>query len=216
MIAPNDQFALVTDDSRIRQINLVTFEVTSVAGGDHGFLDGVGTIAKFDSPHGIAIFNSMNTLYSLVADTSNNKIRKIHLTTHLVSTLEIPTTTFSSPKDICVSSFGQFALVTDPANNVIRMINLTQSPLVTSVFTTGVSTDISLSPDNTYALVANSTHIRKIIISTKLIPQWKGNLYFSFSGKLFLDFCAGAIDLSAEYSRAKPNHDCCRWDDWIR
>ena len=52
--------------------------VTLVAGGSQGLTEGTGSAAKFDSPAGIAI-DASNVIY--VADTSNNRVRKIVGTT---------------------------------------------------------------------------------------------------------------------------------------
>lgn len=57
--------------------------VSTIAGSDRGYVDGVGKRASFDNPHGLA-FDAVGNLY--VADTSNLVIRKITLTGE-VSTL---------------------------------------------------------------------------------------------------------------------------------
>lgn len=61
------------DTSRIRALTPAG-EVHTVAGGAHGFADGRGDLARFDTPSGIAV-SSDGTLY--VADTGNNAIRRI-------------------------------------------------------------------------------------------------------------------------------------------
>jgi hypothetical protein len=76
----------VADQSnhRIRKIVLSTGQVTTVAGnGTAGFANGIGTLAAFKSPRGVA-FDGSGALY--VSDLQNNRIRKIVLSTGEVST----------------------------------------------------------------------------------------------------------------------------------
>lgn len=77
-----------TDDeyNNIRKIVISTGVVTTFAGtsGESGFLDGVGTAARFNMPSGISV-GSGSTLY--VSDTTNNTIRKINVSTGAVTTV---------------------------------------------------------------------------------------------------------------------------------
>lgn len=77
-----------TDDqySNIRKIVISTGVVTTLAGtsGESGFLDGVGTAARFNMPTGISV-GSGSTLY--VSDSINNSIRKINVSTGAVTTV---------------------------------------------------------------------------------------------------------------------------------
>jgi len=59
--------------SPIRKVS-ATFDVTTIAGGTNGYVNGTGTTALFNQPGGLAI-DSAGTLY--VADTYNGRIRKI-------------------------------------------------------------------------------------------------------------------------------------------
>ena len=61
-------------NSRIRSI-LTTGEVTTIAGTDDGFLDGVGITAKLFNPVALAIYKKI--LY--ITDSKNGRIRKIPL-----------------------------------------------------------------------------------------------------------------------------------------
>lgn len=63
----------VADYNRIRKITS-TAEVTTLAGSTQGYLDGIGTVAQFSNPIGIAIVTD-GTIY--IADSYNNRIRKI-------------------------------------------------------------------------------------------------------------------------------------------
>jgi len=74
----------LTDSNAIRQITIATQVVTTIAGSAEtaGFVDGVGTAARFSTPAGI--WGSNNVLY--VADSGNSAIRKIDLSSGQVTT----------------------------------------------------------------------------------------------------------------------------------
>lgn len=59
----------------IRKIS-PTGVVTTIAGGDRGYADGIGAAAKFNQPYGVAV-DRAGVVY--VADNNNNVIRKITL-----------------------------------------------------------------------------------------------------------------------------------------
>ncbi|MBN9413752.1 MAG: autotransporter-associated beta strand repeat-containing protein, partial [Candidatus Paracaedimonas acanthamoebae] len=60
-------------NSKIRKITL-DGQTSLIAGSTEGYIDGIGVAAKFDSPFGVAV-DKVGNVY--VADTDNNKIRKI-------------------------------------------------------------------------------------------------------------------------------------------
>ena len=64
----------VADPDRIRKISSLGVVTTLAGSGNNGSNDGAGTAASFNNPHGVAVDTSGN-IY--VADTANNKIRKI-------------------------------------------------------------------------------------------------------------------------------------------
>ena len=112
--------------SRIRKITASTGIVSTLAGdGTDGDVDGAANSAKFYSPYGLALDSSGNVY---VADYNNHKIRKIDVSTDIVSTLagtgdsgfqDGAVAKFSFPSGIAVDSSGN-VYVTD--NERIRKI----------------------------------------------------------------------------------------------
>ncbi|MBT6941237.1 hypothetical protein HN992_02240 [Candidatus Woesearchaeota archaeon] len=83
--ATGDTIYFIADsgNDRIRMVNLESGNTTLVAGNAHaGSDDGEGSNAKFNNPRGIASYydssSEVNSLF--VADTGNDRIRKIELT----------------------------------------------------------------------------------------------------------------------------------------
>ena len=112
---------------KIRKIEIGTGTVTTLAGSDFGNENGIGTVAKFKNPNGICQYN--NCLY--VTDRYNYQIRKIDLSTGLVSTLAGSNLGFSDGNGseaqfneldgICSDRMGNL-YVADIYNNAIRKI----------------------------------------------------------------------------------------------
>ena len=129
----------------IRQINLAYSAVTTLAGGGssgtlHGHADGVGAAATFNGPYGIAV--SSTDLY--IADSGNNLIRHINLTTAAVTTLAGGGSsgtdyghvdglgvraTFVRPMGLAVS--GTMMYICDTNNRLMRLMDLTANVVTT-------------------------------------------------------------------------------------
>ena len=115
------------ESNRIRKISS-DGNVTTLAGGSEGFADGAGPAASFNTPSALAL-GPDGVLF--VADTGNNRIRKITPDGH-VSTVAGDGTAgyvdgpaakaqFNGPIGLAVSEGGDI-YVADTYNDVIRMI----------------------------------------------------------------------------------------------
>lgn len=128
-VAVSDGILYVSDDyHRIWQMDLASKVITTLAGQSaYGFVDAVGTAAKFQYPHSLAVEDGF--LY--VTDSSNNRIRKIDLATKAVTTLSGQTAAGSADGDGTAAYFSApsgltidngILYVADYTNNLIRAI----------------------------------------------------------------------------------------------
>lgn len=130
--AAGNVFVADTENDVIRRIGADGI-VTTVAGvpGTAGFIDGIGSAARFDHPTSLA-FDSQGNLY--VADTGNHAIRRM-APSHLVSTMigigapghrnGVGTAAMlSSPGGIAFDPSG-LLYIADTGNNLIRVATTT-------------------------------------------------------------------------------------------
>jgi sugar lactone lactonase YvrE len=128
----NDGTIYVADAGESNRIRKISPDgiVTTLAGGSEGFADGAGASASFNTPSALALGPDGN-LY--VADTGNNRIRKI-TPDGTVSTVAgsgtagyvdgpAATAQFNGPIGLAVSRDGDI-YVADTYNDVIRMITI--------------------------------------------------------------------------------------------
>ena len=184
----------------IRQIVILTGEVTTLAGtaGESGFADGPVTSAHFNDPYGIA----SNGADLFVADAGNHTIRKITLSTGVVSTIagkaETPgfaddaangaTARFNRPYGI--TSYGGNLFVSDYFNDTIRKVVISTGAVTTvagmadrSGTTDGTTVTAAFNApydvtttdgDNLYVSDSSNHVIRKIVISTGTVTTIAG------------------------------------------
>ncbi|MBS0616607.1 MAG: chitobiase/beta-hexosaminidase C-terminal domain-containing protein [Spirochaetes bacterium] len=141
-------FVVDSGNNKIRKIVIATGVVTTLAGPAAGCyntcptgdLDGTGTAARFNTPIGITYANG----YLYVADSNNNKIRRIDTTSGVVSTIAGPaqgTTTvgdtdatansarFNGP--IGITTDGNSLYVADYTTYKIRKIQISTAVVTT-------------------------------------------------------------------------------------
>jgi DNA-binding beta-propeller fold protein YncE len=125
-------------NNRIRAIDPITAQVTTLAGSGSGFADGPSATARFFRPFGVAVAPN-GTVY--VADYLNHRIRAIDPTTGTVTTLagngtagffDGPgaTAQFTGPSGVTVNSDGT-VYVADRGNQRIRAIESTTGQVTT-------------------------------------------------------------------------------------
>ena len=87
--SPNKLFVTDSEACTIRQIDLTSLAVTTLAGqaGNLDYADGTGTDALFQNPNGIAL-DGQGNLY--IADTDNLAVRVLNVNTRVVRTLLLP------------------------------------------------------------------------------------------------------------------------------
>lgn len=141
-ITTDGHVAYVADsgNNAIRQIDLTTHAVTTVAGGHEGYLDGPAAQAAFFHPAGVTLDAARNVLY--IADTEQSMIRRLDLGTMTVSTIAGANQAgltdgvgaaarFNHPWGLAVTHDGSRLYVADVGNNAIRAIDLTSDTVTT-------------------------------------------------------------------------------------
>jgi sugar lactone lactonase YvrE len=135
---------IVADGGQSNRIRRVTTEgkVETIAGSSEGFADGNARQAQFNTPSGIAIDRAGNII---VADTSNNRIRKLSTDGTRVTTIagngvggftdgRTDEAQFDGPIGIAVDKGGNL-FIADTYNDSIRKI--TTDGVVTTIAGTG-------------------------------------------------------------------------------
>lgn len=200
-IATDGIYLYVSDyrNNTIRKIVIATGSVTTLAGtaGVSGFADGAGSSAEFSGPSGIVTDGT--NLY--VSDMGNNTIRKIVISTGIVTTLAgsaggIGATDgagtsarFDSPTGITISGMNLY--VSDSLNRTIRKIVISTGAVTTLAGTarfTGSADGIGsaakfygpsgINTDGTNLYVADyGNTVRKIVISTGAVTTLAGTAW---------------------------------------
>jgi len=200
-----------TFNNRIRKIVIATGAVTTVAGdGNYGFADNAnGMLAEFEKPYGITTDGT--NLY--VADSFNERIRKIVIATGAVTTVAGDGTyglidnadgtqaEFGDPS--AITTDGTNLYVADTSNNVIRKIVIATGAVTTVAGdgtagfvdnATGTLAEFNLplgiTTDGTNLYVADMSNnrIRRIVIATGAVTTVAGD-----GTAAFADNASGAL-----------------------
>ncbi len=208
-----DGFLFVADygNNRIRQVNLATGVITTIAGDGTAGYSGDGnqaTAAEINDPMGIALDAAGDLFF---ADQGNNRIREVNISTGVITTVagngtqgfsgdkgQATAAELSNPTGVAVDATGDL-FIADQGNQRVREVNLSTG-VITTVAGNGTS---GFSGDNgkaTAAKLSNPTgvavdaaghlfiadgsnqRIRKVTLATGVITTIAGTGVSGFSG----------------------------------
>jgi sugar lactone lactonase YvrE len=188
-------------NNEIRQINISTSTVTTLAGSPSpigGHADGTGAAASFNNPLGVAVDSSGN-LY--VADVGNNEIRKIVISTGVVTTFAGSLSSGSADGTGASASFNEpiglafyagSLYVIDDYNSEIRKVVLPTGVVTTLAgnltwgHADGIGTAATFDQPsgitsdgkgNLYVCDNGNSIIRKFVISTGAVTTLAGTAF---------------------------------------
>ncbi|MBI3662703.1 MAG: SMP-30/gluconolactonase/LRE family protein [Acidobacteria bacterium] len=209
--AAGNLFIADRSNNRIRRVEAASGVISTVAGGSLPGSSGDGgpaTNAALNGPLGVAVDAAGNLF---IADTSNNRIRRIDAATGIITTVAgnglagfsgdggpATNASLNYPYDVAVGASGSL-LISDMSNHRVRRVDLATGVISTVAGdgTTqfkgdgGLATNASLfwpaavkmdSAGNVF--LADSVHhrIRRIDAATGIITTLAGNGTFGFSG----------------------------------
>lgn len=191
----------VTDfyNHTVRKIVIATGEVTTLAGapGIGGSADGIGSAASFRFPTGI----TTDGTNLFVADSYNSTIRKIVISTGVVTTLAGKATTqgsidgvgaaarFNIPEGITTDGVDLYVTDTASVGSTVRKISIATGAVTTIAGTAGVGGSADgtggaasfsyargITTDGTNLYVADTDNyiIRKIVIASGVVTTFAG------------------------------------------
>jgi serine/threonine-protein kinase len=191
VFSPDGAFILIADlgNVLVRRLDMSTKVVTTVAGSNWGFADGIGSNANFNQLFQIAF--EPTGMYAFMGDVVNRRIRRIHILSAQVTTFAgsgaagfqdgVGTNAlFTWPHGFSMDPSGMYALIVD-AHRVRRIVIATAR--VTTLAGTGAASfidtvgalasfnnphAISIHVGGSFALVADAgnNRIRRIALSS--------------------------------------------------
>jgi hypothetical protein len=134
----------VIDNNSLRKMTS-SGVVTTLAGGGYGFADGAGTNAKFSNPQGVAV-DAFGNVY--IADSGNNRIRKIPRPSPL-----------PAPLPVCDSTWHHIALTYTGSTLTNKLTSYIDGKSVASIDATFAIITPSSSPYSTLRIGWNGGNI---------------------------------------------------------
>ncbi|CUG92179.1 bacterial-type NHL repeat-containing protein, putative, partial [Bodo saltans] len=172
-------------NKRIRTLDLTNNNVATLAGSSYGTKDGIGVLAQFSGPSGIVHYTfSIDGMVLFVADTANNRIRRIVVASATVTTVA----QIYACYNLCISRDGS-SLFVGSLYTVVRINTSTAIMTLAGVAYSTGSTDgvgssarfngargIALNGDETALIVTdyNNKLVRRIELSTNTVSTIAG------------------------------------------
>ena len=141
--AAGDLFIADTDNNRIREVNVTTGAITTVAGNGisgHTGDNGPATAAELDLPFGVAVDSSGHLF---IVDQGDNRVREVNLSSGVITTIagngtegysgdggQASAAVLANPAGIAVDSSGH-VFIADMFNARVREINLSTGVITT-------------------------------------------------------------------------------------
>lgn len=178
----------------IRKVVITTGAVTTIAGtaGTTGSTDGTGAAARFSSTSGITTDGT--NLY--VADSGNNTIRKVVISSGAVTTIAgTPGTSgladgigaaarFYSPTAITTDGRNLYITTTQAGYQSIRKMDISTSVVTTLATSTSFPNPSGITTDGTYLYITDvaASTIQKIDIITGVVTTIAGGVWGANDG----------------------------------
>lgn len=132
--------------------------VSTVAGsGSYGDAVGSSSQAEFALPRGVAVDNSGNVY---VADTANNKVKKIKTNGTVVTLVE---SELSGPEGLDV--YGSTLYIADTGNNALKKISTNGGALTTVTSSLSRPKKLAINSDGSFIYVANSGNYKVVKVN---------------------------------------------------
>lgn len=166
----------VTTVYTVVQVTIATGEVVVLAGGTAGYVNGVGLSARFNHLQGIALNNDGTLL--IIADQTNQRIRRLELATCNVTTIAgSGATGFADGPGLTAKFANTYGmkwhcnfsmalcgvLAADFTNSALRFVTIEQLPTTTAALSAEATASASASTTSSPSSVSNSLSTTALI-----------------------------------------------------